>query len=110
MTDLLLIIVLGYVANIVGVLVYTIWFGIITLDEVSSTKAFTYSNSKNYNLFNSVRVFVPYLVLFKVYEYIITYSVIKKQADRQGKLRSSKKSVFEILALTDITMKEKENK
>ena len=106
MTELLLTLILGYVANIIGVLTYTIWFGIITLDEVSSTKAYTYANSKSYNLFSSVRVFVPYLVLFKVYEYIITYSVIKKESE----LRDSKKSVFEILALTDITMKEKEYK
>lgn len=106
MIDLLLIIVLGYIFNIIGILTYVIWFGMITLDEIPSTKAFTYSNSKDYNLFTFIRLFVPYLCVFKVYEYIITYSVIKNEV----KIRNSKKSVFEILTLTDITMKEKERK
>jgi hypothetical protein len=107
MNDIYLIVLVGYLFNFLSIGIYTIWFGVISWETLNTTKgilkAEKYKRLSEYNLFTMFRLFIPFLCSFKVYEYILTYYII-----RDNKINGVY-NCFDILLEVDYKLTEKQD-
>ena len=93
----------GLIMNYISIVIYSIWYYFITKDTIKTTEGKElekkYSKESTYQLFSIIRLAIPFLGFFKVYEYIITYGAIN------DKCSVFEWNVFEKLIKTELILK-----
>lgn len=109
MNDIYLTLLVGYLFNFLSIAIYTIWFGVISWETLDTPKgklkAEEYERLTNYYLFTYLGIFIPFLVAFKVYKYILTYYIINDNFNKKGVY-----DCFDILLEVDYKLTEENNK